>query len=99
MLHLRLRSGYAPVMDSQQSDWIAPAGLFAVDADYSATTIPSSVLGDADLSLIAKGIYVLACSYHSRPINPYEDAIEDPADISAAIEELIATGLIVRIER
>lgn len=34
-----------------------------------------------------------------RPINPYDDAVEDARDIAAAIEEFIEGGLIVRLKR
>lgn len=63
------------------------------------TAILYTVLGDPGLSLIAKGLYALLLSFPGQPIDPYEDAIEDPAEISAGIEELIAAGHAVRVER
>lgn len=86
-------------MSPTQSDWIACTGLRAVEGDTETIAIPDTVLGDPGLSLIAKGLYVLLLSYPGQPIDPYEDAIEDPAEISASIEELIAAGHAVRVER
>lgn len=86
-------------MNPKHSDWIAATGLRAVDADPEMTAIPDAVLGDPHLSLLAKGLYALLLSYSGRPIDPYEDAIEDPTEISLGIEELIAAGHAVRIER
>ena len=86
-------------MSSTQSDWIASGGLRAVETASEGIAIPDAVLGDPRLSLIAKGLYALLLSYPGQPIDPYEDAIEDPAEISAGIEELIAAGHAVRLER
>lgn len=86
-------------MNAAQSDWIAATGLRAVQTDHEMTAIPETVLGDLRLSLIARGLYALLLSYPGQPIDPYEDAIEDPADISLAIKELIAAGHAVRVDR
>lgn len=77
--------------------WIAPASLRAVETDPEATAIPGSVLADPELSLMAKGIYALAVAHQGQPINPYDDAVEDPAKIGEALAELIGAGLIVRV--
>ena len=82
-----------------QSDWIVSTGLRAVEADSEMTAMPDTVLGDPRLSLIAKGLYAILLSRSGQPLNPYKDAIEDPAEISVAIEELIAAGQAVRVER
>jgi hypothetical protein len=79
--------------------WIAPAGLRAVETDPEATAIPDNVLADPDLSLMAKGIYALVLTYQGQPINPYDDAVEDPAEIADALDELVLAGLIVRVSR
>lgn len=86
-------------MSSPQSDWITATGLRAVEADPETIAISDTVLGDPSLSLIAKGLYALLLNYPGQPIDPYEDAIEDPAEISAGIEELIVAGHAVRVER
>lgn len=84
-------------MNSRLPDWwIAPASLRAVEADPDATAIPRSVLADPELSLMAKGIYALVLAHQGQPINPYDDAVEDPAAIGGALAELIDAGLIVR---
>lgn len=79
--------------------WIAPAGLRAVETDPEATAIPDKVLADPDLSLMAKDIYALGLAYQGQPINPYDNAVEDPAEISDALDELVQAGLIVRVSR
>lgn len=86
-------------MHSPHTDWIAPAGLRAVESDPDDAAIPAEVLGSQSLSLIAKGIYALILAYQGRPVDPYEEAVEDPRDIAAGIEELIEAGLIVRLTR
>ncbi|MBF0671783.1 MAG: hypothetical protein IR160_04270 [Salinibacterium sp.] len=86
-------------MTSGRSDWIAPTGVRAVEVDALDTAIPDSALSDPRLSLAAKGLYALLLAYQSQPIDPYDDAIEDEADIRAAIEELIESGYAVRVER
>jgi len=86
-------------MHSPHADWIAPPGLRAVEPDPDDAAIPAEVLGSRSLSLIAKGIYTLALAYQGRPVDPYEEAVEDPSDIAAGIEELIEAGLIVRLTR
>lgn len=77
--------------------WIAPAGLRAVETDPEATAIPGSVLADPELSLMAKGIHALGLPHQGQPINPYDDAAEDPAEIGGALAELIDAGLIVHV--
>lgn len=87
-------------MSSSLSDWwIAPVGLRAVETDPEFTAIPDSVLADPDLSLMAKGIYALALAYQGQPINPYDDAVENPAKIADALDELVRASLIVRVSR
>lgn len=86
------------MQDNDAEDWIAAAGPRAVSDDAEDTAIPHAVLGDPNLSLIAKGIYALVLSYQGQPVNPYEDAIEDAEDIRAAIDELLETGLVMRVQ-
>lgn len=86
-------------MTTPASDWIAPTGVRAVEADAIDTAIPDSAMSDPQLSLAAKGLYALLLTYQRQPIDPYDDAFEDEADIRAAINELIASGYAVRVER
>jgi hypothetical protein len=86
-------------MTSGSSDWIAPTGVRAVEVDATDTAIPASAMSDPRLSLAAKGLYALLLTYQGQPIDPYDDAIEDEADIRAAIEELIESGYAVRVAR
>lgn len=78
-------------------DWIAAAGLRRVDSDATHTAIPASVMADMSLSLEARGLYALLLPYQGQPIDPYDDAVEDDDVIAAAIEELIAAELAVRV--
>jgi len=86
-------------MTSGSSDWIAPTGVRAVEADAIDTAIPDSAMSDPRLSLAAKGLYALLLTYQGQPLDPYEDAIEDEADIQAAIDELIVNGYAVRVAK
>jgi len=81
---------------NQPSEWIAAVGPRIVSDDVEDQAIPHDVLNDSHLSLIAKGLYALVLTQQGQPLNPYEDAFEDPADIHAAIEELVSAGLVVR---
>lgn len=80
-------------------EWIAALGLRAVSEDPSDTTIPDAVLNDPALSLTAKGLYALAISGQGKPLNPFDDALESTEDIDAAIDELMAAGLIMRVRK
>jgi len=86
-------------MTSSGTDWVAPTGLRPYDADAKSTAIPASAMNDPRLSLVARGLYALLLSYQGKPIDPYEDAIEEPGDLRAAIEELINCGYAVRVAR
>lgn len=86
-------------MKSPASDWIAPTGVRSVEADAIDTAIPDSAMSDRRLSLAAKGLYALLLTYQGQPIDPYDDAVEDEADIRAAIDELIECGYAVRVRR
>lgn len=79
------------------SEWIAARGLWPVSADPSELVIPDHVLNDEELSLAAKALFALLVASQGQPIDPYEDALEDTADISAAIDELLEAGLAVRV--
>ena len=81
------------------SDWIAPTGLRALEPEAIDTAIPDTAMLDPRLSLAAKGLYALLLSYQGQPVDPYEDAIEDEADIRAATNELIELGYAVRVTR
>lgn len=83
---------------SEPEEWIAVSGPRPVSGKAEDTAIPDEVLGDPRLSLVAKGLYALALSGQGRPINPYEDAVEAADDIRAAIKELVAAGLVVRVQ-
>lgn len=85
-------------MMSPASDWIAPTGVRAVEPNAVETAIPASAMNDSQLSLVAKGLYALLLTYQGQPIDPYGDAIEDEAEIHAAIDELVAYGYAVRVE-
>lgn len=85
-------------MTSNISDWIAPTGVRRIAPDTLSTQVPETVLSDTRLSLTAKGLYALLLTYQGRPVDPYEDALEDEAEIRAAIDELIAFGYAVRVE-
>jgi hypothetical protein len=80
------------------TDWIAPTGVRAVEPNASDTAIPDAKMSDPRLSLTAKGLYALLLTCQGQPVNPFEDAIEDEAEIRAAIAELIANGYAVRVE-
>ncbi|BDZ39351.1 hypothetical protein ACFPJ2_08445 [Microbacterium suwonense] len=81
------------------SEWIAARGLRPVSADPSELGIPDHVLNDVELSLAAKGLFALLVASQGQPIDPFDDALEDNADISAAIDELLGAGLAVRVAR
>ncbi|WP_313479892.1 hypothetical protein [Microbacterium sp.] len=81
------------------SEWIAARGLWPVSVDPSELVIPDHVLNDAELSLPAKGLFALLVASQGQPINPFGDALEDTAVISAAIDELLEAGLAVRVAR
>jgi hypothetical protein len=83
---------------SPASGWIAPTGVGAVEPNFADTAIPDFAIDDPRLSLMAKGLYALLLTYQGQPIDPSEDAIEDEAEIRAAIGELIANGYAVRVE-
>lgn len=86
-------------MSSQPSDWIAPTGVRPVEADTETTAIPGDAMRDSRLSLTAKGLLALLLSYNGQPIDPYEDAIEEAAEIDQAVAELISFGYALRIPR
>ncbi len=46
---------------------------------------------------MARGLYALLLAQQGAPIDPYDDAVESPVDLAAAIEELITAGLAVRV--
>lgn len=73
-------------------------GLRRFDLSATHTAIPASVMNDPSLSLEARGLFALLLSYQGQPIDPYDDAVEDEADIHAAIEELITAGYAARVE-
>ncbi|MBT9605751.1 hypothetical protein [Microbacterium sp.] len=80
-------------------DWIAARGVWPIDDEPGGAPIPDRVLADAGLSLMAKGLLALLLAKQGQPVNPYEDAYEDEADIRSAVDELIAAGLAVRVQR
>lgn len=90
-------SRYVPGVSERPSDFIAATGLRRVVADSADVEISPDVLADQDLSLIARGLYGLLIAEQGRPIDPYNDAFESDEDLGAAIEELIASGLAVRV--
>lgn len=85
------------LMDAAPAEWIPAAGPRPINTDPDGVAIPDAVLKDLELSLIAEGLYALVLSGQGQPINPYEDAIEDVEDIRAAIDELVAAGLVLRV--
>jgi hypothetical protein len=78
-------------------EWVAVAGRRLIDPDATTTDVPTVVMNDQSLSLVARGIYVALLSYQGQPIDPYENAIDDDGVITAAINELVAAGLAVRM--
>lgn len=82
---------------SEPEEWIAVSGPGLVSAKAEDTAIPDEVLGDPRLSLVAKGLYALALSEQGKPINPYDDAVEEVEDLRMAIDELVTAGLVVRL--
>ena len=83
---------------SELETWIAATGVWPVHDDIADAVIPEHVLNDPALSLIAKGLFALLVAEKGRPVNPYEDSYETPAAITEAVEELISTGLAVRVQ-
>ncbi|WP_426186091.1 hypothetical protein [Microbacterium sp. TWP3-1-2b2] len=83
----------------EPEDWIAARGAWAVTDEPGGTPLPDHLLADPDLSLMAKGILALLLAEQGHPVNPYEDAHEEPADIKAAVEELVAANLVARVTR
>jgi hypothetical protein len=81
------------------TDWIAAAGLRLYDPDATTTLIPDDVMQDPDLSLIARGLYAGLLVEQGRPIDPYENGLDDDGELAAAVEELIQAGLAVRVAR
>ena len=45
---------------------------------------------DPDLSLIARGLYAGLLVEQGRPIDPYENGLDEDDELAAAIEELVA---------
>lgn len=88
---------YRSRVSERPSDFIAAAGLRSVVDDPADVDVSLDVLADQDLSLIARGLYALLVTEQGNPIDPYEDALESEEDLAAAIEELIAAGLAVRL--
>jgi hypothetical protein len=82
---------------SDREDWIAAHGPRPVHTDVANAVIADHVLSDPDLSLTAKALFALIIVAQGQPVNPYEDAYEDPADIAAAVDELVDAGLAVRV--
>ena len=81
------------------TDWIAVTGLHRLEPNATHTAIPADVMNDPNLSLEARGLFVLLLSYRGQPIDPYDGAIEDAATIAGAIDELITEGYAARVER
>jgi hypothetical protein len=79
------------------TDWIAATGLRAVDSDATSTLVPTGLMDQLDLSLIARGLYALLLVEQGAPVDPFENALDDETEIAAAIEELVAAGLAVRV--
>jgi hypothetical protein len=88
---------YGARVSERPSDLIAATGVRPVVANTADVDIPSDVLADQDLSLMARGLYALLVAEQGKPVDPYDDAFESPEDLAAAIEELIAAGLAVRV--
>lgn len=84
-------------MSERPSDWIAAAGLRAVEADAGDVGIPPDVLADQKLSLLARGLCALLLAQQGQPVDPYEEAFESEEDLAGAIDELLAAGLAVRV--
>ncbi|MEJ1922227.1 hypothetical protein [Microbacterium sp. KHB019] len=82
---------------SAPDEWIAATGPRPVSSDPNDTAIPDAVLDDPALSLAAKGLYALVLMKQGQPVDPYDDAFEDAADIHTAIDELVAAGLVLRV--
>lgn len=80
-------------------DWIAARGIWPLTDEPGGIPIPDHLLADPGLSLMAKGILALLLAEQGQPVDPYDDSYEDPADIKAAIDELIAANLVVRVTR
>lgn len=81
------------------SEWVAARGFWPVSADPSELVIPDHVLNDVELSRAAKGLLALLVSSQGQSIDPFDAAFEDPADISAATDELLQAGQAVRVVR
>lgn len=92
-------SRYVPGVIGRPSDFIAAAGLRRVVVDAADVELSPDVLADQGLSLRARGLFALLVAEQGRPIDPYNDAYESDEDLGAAIEELIAAGLAVRVAR
>lgn len=90
------RRRYSSEVESK-SDWIAATGLRTVRDDAGDVGIPPDMLANQDLSLMARGLYALLLARQGAPIDPYDDAVESKVDLAAAIEELLAAGLAVRV--
>ncbi|MCK3769393.1 hypothetical protein MZK47_06910 [Microbacterium aerolatum] len=84
---------------STPEEWLAASGPHPMSDDPRDIAIPDAVLNDPALSPAAKGLYALVLSKQGQPLNPYDDAFEDAADIHAAIDELVAAGLVMRVTK
>lgn len=84
-------------VSERPSDWIAAAGLRAVEADASDVGIPPDILTDQEYSLMAPGLYALLLAQQGQPVDPYEEALESEENLAGAINELLAAGLAVRV--
>lgn len=80
-------------------EWIVATGLWPVHERVADVVVPEHVLADPDLSLIAKGLFTLLVAEQGKPVNPFDDAYEDVADIQGAVDELVDAGLAVRVAK
>jgi hypothetical protein len=71
----------------------------AVDPDGGYEHVPQVAMVDPRLSLMAKGLLGLLLRHQGAPIDPYEHAVEDAAEMRAAVEELVSLGYAVRVAR
>lgn len=79
-------------------DWIAPRGLWPLTDSPAGIGMPDHIMNDRTLSLQAKALFALLLAENGKPVNPYEDAYEEPETIAAAIQELVDAELAVRVE-
>ena len=78
------------------SDQLTALGLTVHSSREEIDARVQAVMDHPSLSLTAKGLYALLVEQPGQVVNPFEDLLVPAELVSAAIEELIGAGLVMR---